>query len=285
MPIHGASTMRAGWRVGKVEGLLAEGVSPNSTDSDGVPAVRAAAFYGHTAVLECCWARRGWPSTARTRAWRDRAHGRQWEGERGACSCSSAAARTGAPGQDGGTALDEAEEAGHPRSRPCCAPPPAQPQAGAPAAPPGPLATLTAVGFPEDDCAVLVDDLDRAIRYLTEGIPDDPPPQAPARAPAPAPHPPTPAAPSRRPPTSRRVIPTRPGSPPSRSACSRSVPAPLGATADQMDAVDDDDSRAAVVALLSLRSALEAAKVSELKRLRTLGAADDQMDEVDDAPD
>ena len=50
---------------------------------------------------------------------------------------------------------------------------------------------------------------------------------------------------------------------------------------------DDQQSRAAAVALmLSLRSALEAAKVSELKkRLRTLGATDDQMDEVDDAPD
>ena len=55
-----------------------------------------------------------------------------------------------------------------------------------------------------------------------------------------------------------------------------------------MDAVDDaDDIRAAAVALmLSLRSALEATKLSELKkRLRTLGATDDQMDEIDDAPD
>jgi hypothetical protein len=62
----------------------------------------------------------------------------------------------------------------------------------------------------------------------------------------------------------------------------------LGATADQMDEVDDaDDSKAAAVALmLSLRCALEATKVSALKKqLRGRGATDEQMDEIDDADD
>ena len=38
-------------RVGEVEGLLAEGVSPNSTDSDGDPAVVVAARMGSAAAL------------------------------------------------------------------------------------------------------------------------------------------------------------------------------------------------------------------------------------------
>eukprot|EP01044_Picomonas_judraskeda_P013066 COSAG03_NODE_1939_length_3323_cov_386.678350_2_plen_404_part_00 len=62
----------------------------------------------------------------------------------------------------------------------------------------------------------------------------------------------------------------------------------LGATAAQMDEVDDaDDPRAALVALmLSLRSSLQGEKVSALKkRLRTVGATEEQMDELDDAVD
>eukprot|EP01043_Picozoa_sp_COSAG02_P126204 COSAG02_NODE_63435_length_263_cov_0.628049_1_plen_78_part_10 len=52
MPVHSKffSACYDG-RVGEIEGLLAEGVSPNATDSYGEPAVVAAAVMGRTAVL------------------------------------------------------------------------------------------------------------------------------------------------------------------------------------------------------------------------------------------
>ena len=265
----------------------------------GIPAVVAAAYCGHTAVLGVLLGAPGLAVDSPDPC----------DGETALMAASRAGetecvglllgggAQPGLQDEDGETALDKAEAEGHTeiaamlRAAAAAAHQPQAPASpAAPAPAPTPLATLTAMGFPEDDCrralAAACDDLDHAIQYLTEGIPDAPPPQAPAPAPAPA-QPPTPAAPE-------PAAPLSEGDPYEAELASLKISVlkkrarSLGATAEQMDAVDDaDDSRAAAVALmLSLRSALEAAKVSELKkRLRTLGATDDQMDEVDDAPD
>jgi hypothetical protein len=62
----------------------------------------------------------------------------------------------------------------------------------------------------------------------------------------------------------------------------------LGATAEQLDEVDDaDDAKAAAVSLLlSIRDGLMGMKLSALKKqLRSMGASDDQVDELVDADD
>ena len=62
----------------------------------------------------------------------------------------------------------------------------------------------------------------------------------------------------------------------------------LGATSEQIDALDDaDDIKAATIELVkSLRSALDAMSFRELKRLlRSQGASDDAIDDLDDSDD
>ena len=62
----------------------------------------------------------------------------------------------------------------------------------------------------------------------------------------------------------------------------------LGATADQLEAVDDaDDPKAAAIDLvLALRTRLDGMKLGALKKLlRSQGADDDQMEVIDDSDD